>query len=48
VTNFAEMRKCNILATPGLVIDGRIVCAGRIPSAAEDTTWPANAMPAQP
>jgi small redox-active disulfide protein 2 len=43
VTDWAEIRKYPILGTPGLVINERVVCAGRIPSEAEVSTWLANA-----
>jgi small redox-active disulfide protein 2 len=43
VTDMAHIQKYPILSTPGLVINEKLVCAGRIPTEAEVTTWIANA-----
>ncbi len=43
VTEWPEIKKYPILGTPGLVINEKVVCAGRIPNEAEVTTWLANA-----
>lgn len=44
VTNRAEFAAYHLLATPGLVINEKVVSAGRIPSEAEVTTWLADAV----
>jgi small redox-active disulfide protein 2 len=44
VTDWVEIKKYPILGTPGLVINEKVVCAGRIPTEAEVTTWMVNAL----
>jgi small redox-active disulfide protein 2 len=44
VTDHAEMMQYNIMATPGLVINEKLVSAGRIPSEAQVTSWLAEAL----
>lgn len=44
VTDYAQIMAYNVLATPGLVINEKLVAAGRIPKDAEVMTWVADAM----
>jgi small redox-active disulfide protein 2 len=39
IVDRAEYPKYGLLYTPGLVIDNKLVCGGRIPTEAEVLTW---------
>jgi small redox-active disulfide protein 2 len=39
VTDYAEIMKYSIMSTPGLVINEKVVSAGRIPNEAEIAGW---------
>ena len=39
VTDYAGIAAHGVLSTPGLVIDGKLVSAGRIPSAGDIAAW---------
>jgi len=43
VTEYAEITKYLILSTPGLVINGKLLSAGRIPPEADIVGWLAQA-----
>lgn len=44
VTDYVEIMKYPIMATPGLVINEELVCAGRIPSIKEVISWVKEAL----
>ncbi|MDI6875078.1 thioredoxin family protein [Candidatus Solincola sp.] len=39
VTEMAEIMKYNVLTTPGVVIDGKVVSKGKVPSKKEIESW---------
>jgi small redox-active disulfide protein 2 len=43
VTDYSQITEY-ILSTPGLVVNEKVVCEGRIPTPAEVTTWVADAL----
>ena len=44
VTDYKDILKYNIISTPGLVINEKVVSSGRIPSPAEVTTYLTSAL----
>lgn len=44
VTEYPEIMKYNLMSTPGLVINEKVVSVGRIPTPAEVTTWLTDAL----
>ena len=39
VTDYGDIMSYGIMSTPGLVIDGKVVSYGRVPSAADIVPW---------
>jgi small redox-active disulfide protein 2 len=44
VTDYNDIAAYNVLSTPGLVINEKVVSTGRIPTPAEVSTWLANTL----
>lgn len=48
VKDYVQFRKYGLLFTPGLVVNEKLVCAGRIPAPAEVITWLTTALAQAP
>lgn len=46
VTDYNDIMAYNVISTPGLVINEKLVSSGRIPTPAEVTIWLTNALEA--
>jgi small redox-active disulfide protein 2 len=44
VTDYNDIAAYNVLSTPGLVINEKVVSTGRIPTPAEVATWLTNSL----
>jgi small redox-active disulfide protein 2 len=44
VVDYSEIMEYPILSTPGLVINEKVVCSGRIPTPPEVTSWVTSAL----
>jgi small redox-active disulfide protein 2 len=39
ITDYADIMARGVMSTPGLVIDGKVVSVGRVPSAGDIAEW---------
>lgn len=39
VSDYAEIARAGVMATPGVAIDGKVVSTGKIPTVAEIRSW---------
>jgi small redox-active disulfide protein 2 len=44
VTDYGDILNYDVFATPGLVINEKVICTGRIPTTAEVTRWLADEL----
>ena len=39
MTDFREMLRLGVMATPAVLVDGRVMCSGRVPAREEIRDW---------